>query len=100
VIRRKRIGVQVQSGRIFGTPPGGNPQLDPLCPLRYNGGMSATPDDPTDPGAARRKPAANPRDQRLKAALKANMARRKAQARAREDKTDVLRPDDTDRQQE
>lgn len=38
--------------------------------------------DPTPPAKAARPPDP-PRDQRLKAALKANMARRKAQAKAR-----------------
>jgi hypothetical protein len=42
--------------------------------------------DRTPPERAARKPSARPtesRDERLKAALKANIARRKAQARAR-----------------
>jgi len=38
----------------------------------------------TDPAPARPAKAATSRDDRLKAALKANMARRKAQAKARE----------------
>ncbi|MDZ4138722.1 MAG: hypothetical protein U1D66_07560 [Erythrobacter sp.] len=52
--------------------------------------MNENPDDPSltsalrDPArAALKAPVATPREQRLKAALKANMARRKAQARAR-----------------
>ena len=38
------------------------------------------------PGKARPKPAPSTREDRLKAALKANLARRKAQARARTDR--------------
>jgi hypothetical protein len=41
------------------------------------------------------KPAASDRDARLKAALKANLARRKAQARARSAEGADNRPDDT-----
>jgi len=41
------------------------------------------------------KPAASGREDRLKAALKANLARRKAQARARADESDTKTPGET-----
>ncbi len=51
------------------------PILDAKCPLRYRSGMAdKTPPKPT---------AKDDRDARLKQALKANMAKRKAQAKAR-----------------
>ncbi|MCA0044124.1 hypothetical protein [Celeribacter litoreus] len=40
-------------------------------------------DNKTDPNRKKAKPAPKSRDERLKAALKANLQRRKAQARAR-----------------
>jgi hypothetical protein len=56
--------------------------------------MARTGSDKRDTTAGGR-PAATDRDARLKAALKANLARRKAQARARSaDDTDT-KPDDT-----
>ncbi len=53
------------------------PILDAICALRYRSGMA----DKTPPKAS----AQDDREARLKQALKANMAKRKAQARARAD---------------
>ena len=49
----------------------------------------------SDPPPKPRKPAPQARGDRLKSALKANLARRKAQARARATETDTDGPDGT-----
>jgi hypothetical protein len=56
--------------------------LDPSGLLRYGRGMRTPSDQPNRERPARPTPA-QAREARLKAALKANMARRKAQAKAR-----------------
>ncbi|MBA3911612.1 MAG: hypothetical protein C0524_17470 [Rhodobacter sp.] len=56
--------------------------LDPFARLRYGRGMR-TPSDPQNRDRPQGPKPAKVREDRLKAALKANMARRKAQAKAR-----------------
>lgn len=62
-------------GGIDPNAPPCKPILDAKCALRYRSGMAdKSPSKPTAKGD---------RDARLKQALKANMAKRKAQAKAR-----------------
>lgn len=56
--------------------------------------MTTDPTEPLSP-KPRKGPDAQTREDRLKAALKANMARRKAQARARQGGSDKDNADDT-----
>ncbi len=56
--------------------------LDPAAWLRY-GIIMRSPSNPADPDRPNGPTAAETREKRQKAALKANMARRKAQAKAR-----------------
>jgi hypothetical protein len=65
-------------GEIVGNARPCNPNLDGFSNLGYQGCMN-TKDRPAPPA----KTAADPRAERLKAALKANIARRKEQARGR-----------------
>ena len=66
-------------GGILAIPKSGKRNLDGFSPLGYVPRMSRKPDS----GKAGK---ASPREDRLKAALKANLQRRKAQAEARSGK--------------
>jgi hypothetical protein len=57
--------------------------MDPVARLRYERGRM---EKPAKPSPKPQRTAADIRAERLKAALKANMAKRKAQARIRADK--------------
>ncbi|SER75418.1 hypothetical protein SAMN04490244_102426 [Tranquillimonas rosea] len=65
--------------------PGRAGVLDALRAVGYRIGMAEKPSDPTRKTPKERE---NERDARLKKALRANLARRKAQARARKGRQD------------